>query len=62
MWLIPALGGCYSTRVRWLKASLALFAAAAVAWASVADNSVVCRDGDESGEHGHGMPTGLIAA
>jgi hypothetical protein len=44
--------------VSWLKLSVALLSAAAIAWSSVADNPAVCADNDarEAGEHGHGTP------
>jgi hypothetical protein len=45
--------------VRWLRFSVALVAAAAVAWSSVSDNPAVCADdAREAGEHGQGAPAG----
>jgi hypothetical protein len=45
--------------VRWLKLSVALVAAAAIAWSSVSDNPAVCADdAGEAGEHGQGAPAG----
>lgn len=49
--------GCYFQGVGWLRLSVALVAAAAVAWSSIADNPAVCADdAGEAGEHGHGTP------